>query len=521
MSMPFDGQIFTFQNPDGSEVTLRGWGNQHYAVFEDLEGYTVTRDPDSGFYHYAELSDDSERLVATPTRVGEASPADLEFVPGVRIRRRAAREQAAAGSTTLPDNRRWTKRREEKKAQARAMPERGELQADGTPAPPPGATTGTYVGLCLLIQFPDVAGTITTAQVEDFCNQPGYSGFGNNGSVRDYFRDVSDNTLTYTNIVTAYYTASHNRSYYTDESQPNGSRARQLIDEALDSLVADGFDFSGLSSDGSGFIYALNVYYAGPNVNNWSKGLWPHAWALPSPYNVGGGKKFNDYQITNMGAELTLRTFCHENGHMICDFPDLYDYGGESNGPGHFCLMGYGGNNKNPTQVGAYLKNAAGWTSSITPISAGSNGSVTAGTNDFYIHNKNGTEYFIVENRQKTGRDAALPDHGLAIWHVDETGSNNNEQMTPSMHYECSLIQADNRFDLEGRSNAGDADDLFSSPGVTTFDDNSGPDARWWDGSNSGLLIDQISASGPTMTFTTGGAPPDNGIPGVYLLLLS
>ena len=33
------------------------------------------------------------------------------------------------------------------------------------------------------------------------------------------------------------------------------------------------------------------------------------------------------YQITNIGNSLTLATFCHENGHMICFWPDLYDYG--------------------------------------------------------------------------------------------------------------------------------------------------------------------------------------------------
>ena len=89
--------------------------------------------------------------------------------------------------------------------------------------------------------------------------------------------------MTYTNTVTAYYTAAHNRSYYTDPTISYGTRARQLIKEALDHLVAQGFNFSGLTSDSGGYIYALNVFYAGPRVNNWSKGLWPHAWSLATP----------------------------------------------------------------------------------------------------------------------------------------------------------------------------------------------------------------------------------------------
>jgi hypothetical protein len=63
------------------------------------------------------------------------------------------------------------------------------------------------------------------------------------------------------------------------------------------------------------------------------------------------------------------------------------------------------------------------------------------GINDFMMHRRNATEYFICENRQQAGRDAGLPDAGLAIWHVDELGNNSNEQMTPASHYELSLEQ--------------------------------------------------------------------------------
>lgn len=351
-------------------------------------------------------------------------------------------------------------------------------------------------------------GTISQAQVTDYCNQVGYSGFGNNGSVRDYYYEVSDGNLTYTNLVTAYYTAAQNRDYYTDPAIPFGTRARELIIEALDVLVSQGFDFSPLSGDSGGYIYALNVFYAGSVVNNWSEGLWPHSWSLAAPYDVGSGKRLYDYQITDIGNELTLGTFCHENGHMICDFPDLYDYGYESYGAGNFCLMAYGGSNeKNPVHVGAYLKNAAGWATSLTPITSGMTATVDAGQNDFFIYAKNPTEYFIIENRQQSGRDAALPDSGLAIWHIDELGNNSNEQMTPGSHYECSLEQADNRFDLENKSNAGDSEDLFSAPYASRFADDTNPNSRWWDNSPSGLTIDQISASGPAMTFVAGALP--------------
>ena len=41
--------------------------------------------------------------------------------------------------------------------------------------------------------------------------------------------------------------------------------------------------------------------------------------------NSGPTKIARDYQMTDMTDELSLGTFCHENGHLIGDFPDLYD----------------------------------------------------------------------------------------------------------------------------------------------------------------------------------------------------
>lgn len=503
MSAPFLNERFTFTNPDGSKVQVIGSGNQFFAHFETDDGYTVVKDPQSGYFAYAESAGDGQRLTpVSDAIVGKTDPAALNLPKHVRASASVARGIANTSELLQTPEPRWRTRRKEKKAMAvRSM--KAGLRSD----PMLAATVGTYVGLCILIDFPDVPQTIARQQVVDFCNQTGYSGYGNNGSVKDYFFDNSRGRLTYTNVVTEYYRATHNRSHYTDPSVSYGTRARELIVEALNHLKSQGFNFNQLSADSSGFIYALNVFYAGDRVNNWSEGLWPHQWSLASAYDAGSGKKFSDYQITNMGNSLSLRTFCHENGHMICDFPDLYDYGGESSGIGHFCLMCNGGNDLNPVQVGAYLKNEAGWSTSLTNISPGITANLNAANNDFYIHSKSAEEYFIVENRQKAGRDQHLPGSGLAIWHVDENGSNSNEQMTASQHYECSLEQADNRFDMENRANAGDATDLFAAPAATQFNDTTAPNSKWWDNTNSNLRISEISASGNIMTFRALGVP--------------
>lgn len=501
MSSPFYGQEFTFIQPDQTRIHIRGWGNQEYAVFESLEGFTIVKNPETGFYEYAQLSSDNSSLETTGIKVGEPIPDTLNLTPKLRPAPNTAKQQARAAQGNRPQ-RRCEIRRQEAKAALLNLPAAGSPQA----APPKGTRTGTYVGLCLLIEFPDDRASIPQQEIVKFCNQSGYRGYGNNGSVFDYFYDNSNGKLQYTNLVTPYYMAKHNKAYYTDESIPFGQRARELIVEALSYFKNQGFDFGSLSTDNSKYIYALNVFYAGGRPNNWSKGLWPHAWSLASPFLISSGKQFYDYQITEIGSDVSLGTFCHENGHMLCDFPDLYDYGYQSAGVGVYCLMCAGGvqNPKNPTQIGAYLKYKAGWATSVINVTSGIQGTISADKNEFFIYYNpsNKKEYFILENRYTTGRDSSLPSAGIAIWHVDEDGSNDNEQMLPDLHYECSLEQADGRFDLERtQSNIGDSQDLFSIANNKRFANYTNPNSKWWNGTASGLEIIDISVAARNMTF--------------------
>jgi len=392
---------------------------------------------------------------------------------------------------------RWQQRIEQAKAALRAR----AVAAGPVPAPPQRQTVGTFVGLCLPIQFPDVPTDLTPAQISDFCNKPEYNDFGNNGSVRDYYLANSIGKCDYSTVVPPIYTANHQRDHYTDPSVPYGQRAQELIQEALAHHKAHGFDFTPLSADASHFIYAINVFYAGEIENNWAQGLWPHSSALDSPVTLAPGKIAHDYQITALGDQLELGTYCHENGHMLCDFPDLYDYGHDSSGIGKYCLMcaGNHADQRNPVQIGAYLKFKAGWAGSITPLTNGLHAQAAADGNHFFLLHKGLAEYYIVENRQKAGRDAALPDTGLAIWHVDELGNNEHQQDDPVLHYECALIQADGRKDLENNTNQGDADDLYG-PGKTFA-------GRWWDREAIGISISNVGAPGPSVTFDVSGVP--------------
>jgi len=112
-----------------------------------------------------------------------------------------------------------------------------------------------------------------------------------------------------------------------------------------------------------------------------------------------------------------------------------------------------------------------------------------------------GPEYFLLENRQQAGRDAQLPGHGLALWHIDERQSDN----TNPIAYRVGLVQADGRRDLELNANDGEAADLFpGSKKVTSVSDKSGtaPSTRANDGTATGIRLSRISESNGKVSVT-------------------
>ena len=483
---PALGEIVDIRQPDGSIIQARVWGDEFYRVVESLDGFTLVRDPASRRACYAELSADGSELVSTGVPASELLPEDMQIEPHVRIKTEAVRARLEAAQDRF--------------AAVQSGPRSG-LQ--GAPASPP--TLGQVRGICLLVDFSDDPQQIPPADVNDYCNKPGYNASGNNGSVRDYFYDVSDGHLTYTNYVPpVYYRAQNPKSYYDDPFAQEGIRARGLVLEALVWLEAQGFDFSRYDSNGDGIIDAINCFYAGRRTGD--GGLWPHSWTVT--FAADGVSSYR-YQISDMGTSLQLATFCHENGHLVCDWPDLYDrdWNGssyDSAGIGDYCLMCYGSRFKwNPSEPCAYLKDIAGW-ATVTNLAVPQAGlTAEAGKNSFFKfqHPKLSNEFYIVEVRHQSGRDLLLPDSGLAVWHVDEYGNNDNQQMTPESHYMVTLVQADAKWDMENNRNSGDETDLFDTLTLTEFNPSTIPDSNWWTGGRSGMSLSHISAPRTVMSF--------------------
>ncbi|MGE5671468.1 MAG: M6 family metalloprotease domain-containing protein, partial [Fibrobacterota bacterium] len=372
---------------------------------------------------------------------------------------------------------------------------------------------GKVKGLTILVHFADVLASITKDDVDSLLNADRYTQNGNYSSVREYFLKMSNGNLDYSCTVLGPIKLSKPRDYYIDHS---------FIPEALQVAVRDfGIDLALFDSRNEGIVDALNFLYAGRTV--YEGELWPHNSQVDFKHN---GIRSNYYMLTSMGREpidLSIGTFCHENGHQLCRFPDLYDYGDrdddeiKSEGMGTYCLMSAGNHlnsGRTPAPICAYLRYLAGWHSREVLLNEPCRHSIIH--SDYSTIHKYKTvkenEFFLVENRYQTELDSFLPSSGLAVYHCDTMGSNEWQSGTRSQHYQCALLQADGHLDLESGRNCGDSGDLFGQISGIALSHTTLPGSLLWDGSDSGFVISDIDKPGPEISFSTSPISTDKNI---------
>ncbi|WP_283105662.1 M6 family metalloprotease domain-containing protein [Shewanella kaireitica] len=275
----------------------------------------------------------------------------------------------------------------------------------------------------------------------------------------------------------------------------------------------------------------------------------------------------NDYfvapELSNAGTRANVGTFAHEFGHVF-GLPDLYDTGGSNSGQtagaGDWSLMASGSktgpnrDGESPAHLSAWGKYTLGWIAP-TKLNGVNNSGIEVGesannpTAFLYENPSNPQEYFLIENRDQQGFDAYAPGKGLAIWHIDDAISAPKSDGTAqsdvnaypcdlgfqdcsTLHNGVQLVSADHYFDLEHDFNDGDIHDLFGEDGDggsdeysteqdwdTEFSSQSQPSSQWWDGSESELVMTNISAKGAVMTFDLGSGSAtqeivlQNGVP--------
>ena len=507
------GERLILEQENGSPVSLVVTGDEFYARCETLGGFTVVYDNRLGLYCYASLI--QGRFNSSEIPIHKRPPIGT---------RRHLQESTDVRATKFEERFRNFYPTE------RVVP--GASSVNYTSGPNNGLLAGRRVsegdvlGLTILVEFQDVRANVGAEHVDALLNRENYRANGNFCSAREYFHLLSNGKLNYRNRVVGPIRLSQNRRYYETTS---------LMREALLAAIEEyDLNLEEFDSRNEGIVDAVSFMYAGRTVygingdnNNPSK-LWPHNSVLNFQHN---GMRTYFYQITSQGRsplELSIGTFCHESGHMLCRFPDLYDYGRrgwegdrvESAGLSHYCLMSSGNHlnmGRTPAPVCGYLRELVDWPINTVYLETPGLHEVRHGDySTIYKHvTDKPNEFFVVENRSKLDLDAYLPSNGLAVFHCDTKGSNEWQHGTAERHYQCALLQADGRRDLE-KDRSSDATDLFGNISGVALSNSTLPSSREWDGSDSGLIIRNISIPGATMTFDVGPEPVDPAAGVVY-----
>ncbi|MCU0857100.1 MAG: Ig-like domain-containing protein [Pontiellaceae bacterium] len=539
-AVPYTGNEFTYYQPDGEAIQVRLYGDEFYAVAETLDGHVIVQDPVTREFQYAELSADGNEFQPTGIRVGKlkmqgtAANTEKERIGKLKKKQRIKHESRAKKA----DEMRKRLGRDNDGRIVGFQPASGGTSAPaGAAAVAPAAVNGNRVTLVLLAKFPDRAAdvTLTQTQVNNCFNAVPYTDINNATSVKGYYRIQSNNKLELSSVVTAYFTAKYNRSYYTDPAIGYGTRARELIIEGLEVLKSKSFNFAQLDGDNDGRVDAVSCMYAGSAVNNWAEGLWPHCSSLTwAGFSAAGKSTSVTYQITDLGNTLAIGTTCHELGHAVIGLPDLYSYDGNAANVGDFCLMS-GGNwasgGRHPTSICGPLKYDAGWTTvqnATASTVATYNLSVDQNQVVRFANPANSGEYFMAEVRLGSGYEgpyggdtaSVCPSPGLVLFHYLSTGSNPNSTIFTRDNPHCNYSRPYRHLLIERNPTTAytpwydapspDGNDAFTTGSVDSSN------LKFWSASGrtvaSGANINSISVSGSSLSFKIGAGPGAAGL---------
>ncbi|GKS59669.1 hypothetical protein YTPLAS18_31960 [Nitrospira sp.] len=362
---------------------------------------------------------------------------------------------------------------------------------------------GTIRVIVVLVDFSDKAMVKTKKHFEDLFFSTGVLA---NGSARDYYKEVSHGLVDMVGEVVGPFRMPKKLSEYAHGDSGTGSvepNARTMAKDAADAANPT-VNFAQYDNDGNGFVDAFIVLHAGSGAEQTGNAndIWSHKWVLSGgEYNADGTKI---YAYLTVPEDSKIGVCCHELGHLLFGWPDLYDTDYSSEGLGNWCLMAGGswnGGGDVPAHPSAWCKVNQGWVSVSNQTS-----NQTVSIDDvktahtvyrLWKDGSAGNEYFLMENREKTAFDKFLPGGGLLVYHVDEAVSGNSNENHPQV----ALLQADGKKHLEGGANRGDAGDPYpGSANNVTLNSTSTPNTKSYGDVDTCVSVSNISAAGATMT---------------------
>ena len=422
--------------PDGSEITIYLKGDEFFRYKTTLDGYLLAEN-ENGVLCYAKK--ENGKIKSSGIKASE-------------INKRGIIEKTLV-KTFSKDTDLTALIRTAKASRIAKLPS-DVSQVNSFPL------TGSPKSLVILVNFSDVSFVTANSNQEftNLLNQTNYSTNGGTGSAKDYFRDASNGTFDPQFIVVGPYTLPQTTAYYGANTNDEDANPRQMVIDACKLADDNGVNFADYDVDGDGIVDNVFIYYAGHNEAEGASAntVWPHRWSLSNLSTKFDGKSIYDYACTSelKNASGTVMcgigTFCHEFGHVL-GLPDYY----ATNNASHFTLkqwniMDYGAylnEGHTPPTYSAYDRFYLHW---LVPIELKTAQNVTIEplltSNQAYLISQNGnhnligdnpnpTEFFILENRQKTGWDKYLPASGMLITRINynaTTWYNNSPNNDPN-----------------------------------------------------------------------------------------
>jgi len=379
--------------------------------------------------------------------------------------------------------------------------------------------------LVILVYFSDHDSSVAATYFDSLMFNP------TTQSVRDYFDEVSYGAFSFEAgdlpSTIGWQEAPQPYTYYVNGQQGTGSYPNntQKLLEDLIAQIDDAVDFGDYDADNDGNVDGVVIIHAGTGAERSGSNddIWSHQWSIWPP-QVRDGITIKYYSIQpefwETPGDMTIGVYCHELGHLLFDLQDVYDRDGDSRGLGMWSVMGTG-SWCGPTLDGDYPAHPDPWSriqmglATPTVIDEAIDDQVITAVETapdiFKLWTDGvsiGDEYYLVENRRKTGYDAYLPSAGLCIYHVDEAVATQNDNQwypgyTSNGHYLVALEQADGNWDLEHNVlyNYGDSGDPYpGSSNNRMFTSATTPSSDAYDGTITYVVISDISNAGATMT---------------------
>lgn len=369
--------------------------------------------------------------------------------------------------------------------------------------------------LIILMEYADLSFVKTRDDFEQLFNGKNYSEDGAEGSVADFFKDVSYGQMQLRCDVVGPFKSKNKRSYYGGNNRDGRDNAPQeLFKEAIEQ-VSTMLSLADYDADGDGYVDNIHIIFAGhgEEAGAGDDAIWSHEATFYQPIVVQN-MKIDRYSCApelrgRSGTGISrIGPHCHEIGHALgaMDYYDTnYEIGGEYEGTGQWDVMASGSwNNEGitPADFNPYVKAVDfGWiVPAVLPFGEIAIApSYQSKENYYQLKSADSEEFYFFEYRSKELWGSALPGEGLLIFHVHPDIAKSGNSINANAPQMCYVVCASSGIDIPRNAPATYGNINTSGcpfPGSshnTDFGQSSLPRAFFWGNEDCGIEINNIS----------------------------